>query len=131
MRLIPFTMGDDSDDELSIRGTVAFGGAALTLALETSADGNRLETVRKVVIGVEEFVSCCFRRGLLGDRLQLRTASMGALGGIPGASMDTVTLHFDKADRLAAENLAVRIGASVSENHPPTQPVLWEHSAHP
>src|SRR5690606_16421269 len=71
------------------------------------------------------------RRGLLGDRLQLRTASMGALGGIPGATMDTVTLHFDKAHRAAAENLSIRVSAAVSEHHAPTQAVLWEHSAHP
>lgn len=131
MSVIPFTMGDDHDDELSIRGRVAFGGASLTLELETSADGTPLEAPRKVVIGVEEFVGCWFRRGLLGDRLQLRTAFMGALGGIPGATMDTVTLHFDKSHRAAAENLSIRVSAAVSEHHAPTQAVLWEHSAHP
>lgn len=131
MSVIPFTMGEDHDDDLSIRGRVAFGGATVTLELETSADGTPLQAARKVVIGVEEFVGCWFRRGLLGDRLQLRTASAGALGGIPGATMDTVTLLFDKEQRAAAENLSIRVSAAVSEHHAPTQAVLWEHSAHP
>lgn len=123
MRAVPFTLGDDLDEELSVRGRVAFGGASLILELETASDGSELAAPRKVVILLEEFSACRFRRGLLGDRLHLRTSSLGALGGIPGASMDTVTLRFEKRDRDAAELLAERLNAVLSEMYPQSEPL--------
>lgn len=116
MKAIPFTMGDELDDELAVRGRIAFGGGSVTLEIETSTDGQRLSPTRKVIIDVVEFAACRFRRGLLGDRILLRTANMGALGGIPGASLDAVTLRFDRCDREAAADLAERLHTTVREN---------------
>ena len=115
MAAIPFTCGDGVDEELFVRGRVAVGNSSVTLELETSMDGAELEAPRKVVIGVEEFSACRFRKGILADRLHLRTSSLSALGGVPGAIQDGMTLRFDKRDRSAAQQLAGRLAGRLLE----------------
>jgi hypothetical protein len=115
MATVPFTVGDGMEDDLMVRGRVGVGGASVTLVVETGIDGAELESPRKVVIGVEEFSACQFRRGILADRLHLRTSSLSALGGVPGAMQDAMTLRFDKRDRLAAEKLAGRLATRVND----------------
>jgi hypothetical protein len=115
MATVPFTVGDGMEDEMFVRGRVCVGGGSVTLVLETGVDGSELESPRKVVIGVEEFAACQFRRGILADRLHLRTSSLSALGGVPGAMQDAMTLRFDKRDRLAAEKLAGRLSTRLHE----------------
>lgn len=113
---VPFTLGDALDDEAAIRGRVSFGGASLTLELLVS--GGDESSSRKVVIGVEEFAACRFRRGLLGDRLDLKTIALGALGGVPGARLDAMSLRFARRDREAAEALAGRLATMLPERAP-------------
>ena len=116
MSTVPFTVGDGMDDEVFVRGRLGVGSASVTLVLETGVDGAELEAPRKVVIGVEEFAACQFRRGILSDRLHLRTSSLSALGGVPGAMQDAMTLRFDKRDRNAAEKLAGRLAHRLQDN---------------
>jgi hypothetical protein len=116
MSTVPFTVGDGMDDEVFVRGRLGVGSASVTLVLETGVDGSELEAPRKVVIGVEEFAACQFRRGILSDRLHLRTSSLSALGGVPGAMQDAMTLRFDKRDRNAAEKLAGRLAHRLQDN---------------
>ena len=118
MSTVPFTVGDGMDDETFLRGRFGVGGGSVTLVLETSVDGAELESPRKVVIGVEEFSACQFRRGILADRLHLRTSSLSALGGVPGAMQDAMTLRFDKRDRPAAEKLAGRLATRLNDKSP-------------
>jgi hypothetical protein len=119
MSRIQFTIGDGLDDESRIRGYFAYGGASVVLELHTDAQGHPLDACRKVVIGIEEIAGCRYRRGLLTDRLHLRVASMAALGGVPGAYYDVVSLRFSKRDRSAAESLATRVRRAMHER-PPT-----------
>lgn len=94
-----------------MRGHVGFGGSALTLALERTPQDAGID--RKVVIDVDEFAWCRFRRGLLGARMVLRATEEGAFGGVPGASDDVVTLQFAREDRDAAADLADRLRAAI------------------
>ena len=115
---VEFAIGDGLDEDLWVRGRVAFGGASVVLELCTNGRGLPLACPRKVVIGVEEIAGCRYRRGLLADRLHVRVATMAALGGVPGAHYDVVTLRFSKRDRLEAERLALRIRRSMHERPP-------------
>ncbi len=99
------------EDVPSPRARVSFGGSTLTLEVEANTN----PAARKVVIGVEEFASCRFRRGILADRLHLRTQSLAALGGVPGAFQDVMVLRFAKRDRGDAESLAGRIVSAMSD----------------
>ncbi len=105
------TIRDRAGEVLAVRGHVAFGGSALTLALD--GDPRDAGIDRKVVIGVDEFAWCRFRRGLLGARMVLRATEEGAFGGVPGASDDFVTLQFAREDRDAAADLADRLRAAI------------------
>jgi hypothetical protein len=118
MSSVQFSIGDGLDDESRIRGRLAFGGASVVLELHTDAKGTPLSIPRKVVIGVEEIAGCRYRRGLLTDRLHLRVASMAALGGVPGAYYDVVSLRFSKRDRSHAESLAARLRKTMVERPP-------------
>jgi hypothetical protein len=114
---VPFSIGEGFDNESSVHGRVSFGGASLTLELMRNHQPAELSS-RKVVIGIEEFASVDFHRGLLGDRLHLRTAALGALGGVPGASLEAVTLKFSRKDRGDAEALAARLAHVVVDRAP-------------
>ena len=118
MSEVRFSIGDGLDDESRLRGRLAFGGASVVLELHTDTTGTPLSAPRKVVIGVEEIAGCRYRRGLLSDRLHLRVASIAALGGVPGAYYDVVSLRFSKRDRATAEGLATRLRKSMVERPP-------------
>lgn len=110
--VLGFTIVDPFGEQQDVTGRVGFGGASLTLEIEALRGRG---VWRKVVIGVEEFAACRFRRGLLGARLHLRTAEEGALGGVPGVVDDSVTLQFDRKDREAAAALADRLATAIAE----------------
>lgn len=112
MQSVPFTVGESVQEALQVRGRVSIGSVSLTLELEPPPAEPRDET-RKVVIGLEEFAGCKFRRGLLSDRLDLQTLSLAAFGGVPGAFQDGMTLRFSKRDRSDAEALAARLSHRV------------------
>lgn len=111
---VSFTIRDAQGSGVDVRGTVRFGGAAVVLEFEGQAPAaNGIE--RKVVIDVEEFAACSFRRGVLGARMQLWAIDEGALGGVPGAADDGVLLQVARHDRDAAEALAQRVGCAIDE----------------
>ena len=89
---------------------VGFGGAAVVLELDVQRSATR-----KIVIDVEEFASCTFRRGMLGARMPLWALDEGALGGVPGASDEGVCLQFSRTDRDAAEALASRVRGAIDD----------------
>src|SRR5690606_23644729 len=101
------------DEPPPVQGRISFGGGSLTLEFDASPDTNA--GPRKVVIGISEFADVRYRRGLVGDRLALRAATWGALGGVPGASMDRVVLRFARRDRAAAEQLTARLEQVLAE----------------
>lgn len=101
------SFGDPLDSALPSSARVSFGGASLMVEVEMDEVDGPAE--RKIVIGVEEFASCRFRRGMLADRLHLRAASQVALGSVPGAYDDRMVLSFSKQDRSRAEHMAQRI----------------------
>jgi hypothetical protein len=106
------TIRDPFGAVTDVRGRVGFGGASVVLEL----DGRDPKAaLRKVVIDVEEFVSCSFRRGMLGARMHLWALEEGALGGVPGAGHHGVTLQFARDDRDAAEALADRVNNAIGE----------------
>lgn len=98
-----------------VRGRVHFGGASVVLELERRSEASASAVDRKVVIDIEEFAACSFRRGVLGARLQLWALDEGALGGVPGAADDGVLLQFARIDRDAAEALAQRVRCAIDE----------------
>jgi hypothetical protein len=110
---IAFTIRDPFGTVTDVRGRVGFGGAAVVLQLDPRHTTTGVE--RKVVIDVEEFVSCSFRRGMLGARIHLWALEEGALGGVPGAGQHGVTLQFARDDRDAAEQLADRVNLAIGE----------------
>jgi hypothetical protein len=119
---VAFTSGGGFDEgSSSTIGRVSFGGASLMLELDTSHgedDGDR--TTRKVLIGIEEFAAVRYKRGLLHDRILLRTASLAALGGVPGALEDMVVLRVARRDRGQAEALVGRLRHVLAEaSRPP------------
>ena len=110
------SFGDPPDSGLPPSARVSFGGASLMVEVErVEADG---PAGRKIVIGVEEFASCRFRRGMLADRLHLRASSQVALGSVPGAYDDRLVLSFAKHDRTRAEHLAKRIADAMQAERP-------------
>jgi len=109
---VDFTIVDPFGEQDDVRGRVGFGGASLTLEIEALKGKG---VWRKVVIGVEEFSTCRFRRGIMGARLSLRTADEGALGGVPGVVDDSVTLQFARTDREAAAALADRLATAIAD----------------
>ena len=111
---VPFTVGEELGESLTVRGRVSFGGGSVTFELPTPPEVGDASVPRKVVMGVEEFAACKFRRGLLGDRLELKTASHAGFGGVPGAFQDAMTLRVSKRDRLEAEALADRLATRLS-----------------
>lgn len=119
MRAVPFTIGGSFDDDGATQGRVAFGGASLMLELDTLVGDEGDRTTRKVVIGVEEFATCRYRRGLLHDRILLRTSSLAALGGVPGALEDMVVLRVARRDRDAAAALVERLRVALEERRHP------------
>ena len=110
--VLAFTIVDPFGEQQDVCGRVGFGGASLTLEIEAIRGHG---VWRKVVIGVEEFAQCRFRRGLLGARLHLHTVEEGALGGVPGVVDDSVTLQFARQDREAAAALADRLATAIAE----------------
>jgi hypothetical protein len=113
---VPCMMGGSyEDDAPATVGRVAFGGVSLMLELDAtrSSDGDR--TTRKVLIGIEEFATCRYKRGLLHDRILLRTNSIAALGGVPGALEDMVVLRIARRDREQAEALVDRLSTALAE----------------
>lgn len=110
---IAFTIRDPFGTVTDVRGRVGFGGASVVLELDGRGAARGVE--RKVVIDVEEFVSCSFRRGMLGARMHLWALEEGALGGVPGAGHHGVTLQFARDDRDAAEALADRVNLAIGE----------------
>ncbi len=112
MQSVPFTVGDSAEEAHQVRGRISLGAVSVTLELDSPRTDEGDER-RKVVIGVEEFAVCKFKRGLLSDRLDLRTFSLAALGGVPGAFQDVMTLRFSKRDRGDAEALADRLSHRV------------------
>lgn len=112
---VSFTIRDNQGGGFDVRGRVHFGGAAVVLELERRAPMATGVVERKVVIDVEEFAACSFRRGVLGARLQLWALDEGALGGVPGAADDGVLLQFARHDRDAAEELAQRVRSAIDE----------------
>jgi len=111
---VAFTIRD-SHAGFDVRGRVHFGGASVVLELERRSDASVSAVDRKVVIDIEEFAACSFRRGVLGARLQLWALDEGALGGVPGAADDGVLLQFARIDRDAAEALAQRVRSAIDE----------------
>ncbi len=111
---VSFTIRDPQGAGTDVRGRVRFGGAAVVLEFEGEGVAP-LGVERKVVIDVEEFAACSFRRGVLGARLQLWALDEGALGGVPGAADDGVLLQFARHDRDAAEALAQRVRHAIDE----------------
>jgi hypothetical protein len=109
MQAVPFTLADALDEPTCESGVAMFGGAALTL--EFAAAG----ATRRVVIGVEDFAACKFRRGLFGARLHLHAAGPGALGSVPGAAGDVVALQFAREWREQAADLADRLSVAIAE----------------
>jgi hypothetical protein len=109
---VDFTIVDPFGEQEDVRGRVGFGGASVILEIEALKGKG---VWRKVVIGVEEFSLCRFRRGILGARLSLRTADEGALGGVPGVVDDSVTLQFARHDRQAAAALADRLATAIAD----------------
>lgn len=107
---VAFTIRDPLGAGGEVRGRVGFGGAAVILEFDATR-----ATSRKVVIDIEEFASCTFRRGMLGARMQLWAADEGALGGVPGAADDGVLLQFARHDRDAAEALASRMRDAIDD----------------
>ena len=107
--------GSFEDDAPSTAGRVAFGGVSLMLELDTTRDCDGDRTTRKVLIGIEEFATCRYKRGLLHDRILLRTNSLAALGGVPGALEDMVVLRIARRDREQAEALVERLGTVLGE----------------
>lgn len=117
---VPFIIGGGFDDEVvSTRGRVAFGGASLMLELDMMREASGDRTTRKIVLGIEEFATCQYRRGLLHDRMLLRTTSLAALGGVPGALEDMVVLRVARRNRELAEALVRRIDSALSERQYP------------
>ncbi len=112
---VAFTIRDTFGDGFDVRGVVRFGGAAVVLEFERRAPEPTGVVESKVVIDVEEFAACSFRRGMLGARLQLWALEEGALGGVPGAADDGVLLQFARHDRDAAEALAARVRTAIDE----------------
>jgi hypothetical protein len=110
---IAFTIRDPFGAVTDVRGRVGFGGASVVLELDGRGPKG---AQRKVVIDVEEFVSCSFRRGMLGARMHLWALEEGALGGVPGAGHHGVTLQFARDDRDAAEALADRVNNAIGES---------------
>ncbi len=109
---VSFTIRDPQGAGYDVHGRVQFGGAAVVLEFEAPSV-SAIE--RKVVIDVEEFAACSFRRGVLGARLQLWALDEGALGGVPGAADDGVLLQFGRHDRDAAEALAERVRTAIDD----------------
>ncbi|MBK8240426.1 MAG: hypothetical protein IPK74_33295 [Deltaproteobacteria bacterium] len=107
---VAFTIRDPLGVSGEVRGRVGFGGAAVVLELDVQRSATR-----KIVIDVEEFASCTFRRGMLGARMQLWALDEGALGGVPGASDEGVCLQFSRTDRDAAEALASRVRGAIDD----------------
>ena len=116
MHPVPCTIGDGSQQDAAVRGHISLGGASVMLEIENGSDGHMLAASRKVVIGIDEFSTCRFRKGILADRLHLRTLSMFALGGVPGAYEDAIVLRFNKRDRAAAQALAGQLREKLQEN---------------
>lgn len=110
---VAFTIRDNHAG-FDVRGRVHFGGASVVLELERRTEAPAA-IERKVVIDIEEFAACSFRRGVLGARLQLWALDEGALGGVPGAADDGVLLQFSRNDRDAAEALALRVRSAIDE----------------
>lgn len=107
--------GSFEDEASATSGRVAFGGVSLMLELDTSRDADADRTTRKVLIGVEEFATCRYKRGLLHDRVMLRTIAPAALGGVPGALDGLVVLRVARRDRELAEALVRRLTAALAE----------------
>lgn len=110
---VTFTIRDRLGARGNVRGRVGFGGAAVVL--EFDAMDSPPAPARKVVIDVEEFAACTFRRGALGARMQLWSYDEGALGGVPGGSEDGVVLQFARPDRDAAEALARDVRTAIDD----------------
>lgn len=110
---VTFTIRDRLGARGNVRGRVGFGGAVVVL--EFDAMVGPPAPARKVVIDVEEFAACTFRRGALGARMQLWSLDEGALGGVPGAAEDGVVLQFARPDRDAAEALARDVRTAIDE----------------
>jgi hypothetical protein len=111
---VAFTIRDNQAGQ-DVRGRVCFGGASVVLELDRNSEASTASIERKVVIDIEEFAACSFRRGVLGARLQLWALDEGALGGVPGAADDGVLLQFARNDRDAAEALAQRVRTAIDE----------------
>jgi hypothetical protein len=70
------------------------------------------------------------RRFLLGGTVLVRTRSLRALDGVPGARGSELSLAVSRADRLAARELAVNVELALAEHRllaldPPTGPRLY------
>lgn len=115
MHPVPCTLGDGGQRDATVHGHISLGGASVMLEIENGSDGYALAARRKVVIGIDEFSTCRFRKGILADRLHLRTSSMFALGGVPGAFEDAIVLCFNKRDRAAAQALAGELREKLDE----------------
>jgi hypothetical protein len=113
---VAFTIGRGLENDLACtNGRVAFGGVSLMLELDAVREHDADRTTRKVLIGIEEFAAVRYKRGLMHDRILLRTQSMAALGGVPGALEDMVVLRIARRDREQAQALVDRLETSLVE----------------
>jgi hypothetical protein len=113
---VSFTIGGGfEEDAPQAAGRVAFGGVSLMLELDTIREHDADRTTRKVLIGIEEFVAVRYKRGLLHDRILLRTVSLGVLGGVPGSMDDMVVLRVARRDREQAEALVERLASALTD----------------
>jgi hypothetical protein len=109
MRSVPFTISEVHGGFSEAHGAAYVDDEFLVLEVQTALLGLFKQDPVAYRIDLTDLESVRYRRGLLKDRLTLRTHPLDALSGIPGVSKGELCLHFARKDRAALDVLLDRL----------------------
>ena len=109
MLSVPFATGDVHGGFSEGRGAIRVDGDEVVIEVQVKVFGMFDQSARTFRFELTDLEEVRHKRGILGDKLTIRTRPMGLIGDVPGATEGALLLKFKRRNRRDVDALLDRL----------------------